>query len=101
MVLNFALLRFINRDLEGALALGQRHREELALLAADEQAVDAELAGPVPDIAAEAGLVDRKIGRERGQRRGPDALHMLARIGLCVFPIVFHGSVAFDVRSYS
>ena len=46
----------------GTLALGERHREELALLAGDEHAVDAEIVDPVPQVAAEAGLVDRQVG---------------------------------------
>ncbi len=41
----------LHRDLEQPLALRHRHRKELALLAGDEHAVDAELAGPVPQVA--------------------------------------------------
>ena len=51
----------VDRDLERALALRDRHREELALLAGDEHAVDAEIVDPVPQVAAEALLVDRQV----------------------------------------
>ena len=49
-----------DRDLKRALSFGDRHREELALLAGDEQAVDAQIVDPVAQIAAEPGLVDRQ-----------------------------------------
>ena len=53
-----AAARLLDGDLEGALALGDRHREELALLAGDEQAVDGQIVDPVADVAAQPGLVD-------------------------------------------
>ena len=42
--------RALDRDLEDALALRERHREELALLAADEQPVDPEIADPMAQV---------------------------------------------------
>ena len=54
--------QLLDRDVERALALGHRHREELALLAADEHAVDAEIVDPVAQVPAQAGLVDRRSG---------------------------------------
>ena len=57
------LADLIDGDLERALAFGNRHREELALLAGDEHAVDAEIVDPVPQVLPEALLVDREIFR--------------------------------------
>ena len=76
------LADLIDHDLHRALALGNRHREELALLAGDEHAVDAEIVHPVPQVAPEARLVDREVLRKRHQGGGPDALHMGAGIFL-------------------
>ena len=81
----------VDRDLERALALGDRHREELALLAADEHAVDAEIVDPVAQVAAQAGLVDGEVGRKRRQRGRPDALEVRAGVVLGVASAVFHG----------
>ena len=40
----------VDRDLEHALALFHRHREKLALLAGDEEAVDCEVFDPMADV---------------------------------------------------
>jgi hypothetical protein len=40
------------------------HREELAPFAADEHAVDPEIVNPVPQVLAQARLVDGEIGKE-------------------------------------
>ena len=72
-------------------ALGHRHREELALLAADEYAVDAEIVDPVPQVLAQPGLVDGKVGRERCQGRRPNALEVLAGVSLGLALAVIHG----------
>ncbi len=69
-----------DRDLQATLAFLDRHREELALLAGDEQAVDAEFLRPMRDVATEADLVDRQIGLERHQGGGPDSRQVLARV---------------------
>ncbi|MCX6502836.1 MAG: hypothetical protein NT132_10635, partial [Microbacterium sp.] len=50
----------IDGDVEGPLALIQRHREELALLAVDEEPADFETVNPVADVAAEAALIERQ-----------------------------------------
>ena len=70
----------VDRDLDQALALGDRHREELALLAADEHSVDAELVDPMAQIPAKTSLVDRQVVGEWYQRGRPDALHVSARV---------------------
>ncbi len=78
MVWKPAFFARIGRDLEGALALRHRHREELALLAGNEYAVNTEILVPVRQVAGEALLVDLIVGRERRQRRRPDTLHVRA-----------------------
>lgn len=80
----------IHRQFEAALALLQRHGEELALLAGYEEAVDAEIVDPVVDVAAKAVLIDCEILLERHEPGSPDALHGLPRIGLGVFFRVLH-----------
>ena len=82
--------RGLDRELEAPLALLQRHREELALLAGDEQPVDLQVVEPVADVLAKAVLVHGEGIGERGERCCPDALHMGAGIGLGVLPGVFH-----------
>jgi len=70
----------IGSDIEVAFASGQRHREKLALLAGDEHAVDTERPGPVQQVAAKAGVVERQIlGAEWRQGGGPDTTQMRAR----------------------
>ncbi len=63
--------RLLDRDLECALALVERHREELALLAGDEQAVDREIVDPMADVAPQAGLVDGEVARPERRVRPP------------------------------
>ncbi len=81
----------VDHDLERALALGNRHREELALLAGDEHAVDAEIVDPMPQVPAQALLVDRKVRGKRHQGSSPDALHVGAGVFLGFGAAVFHG----------
>src|SRR5262249_33206072 len=63
-----------------AFALGKRHREELALLAADEHAVDADVVDPMTQIPPQTGSVDRAVGQERRLRRRPDAAQVGAGV---------------------
>ena len=84
------LADLVDHDLHRALALGDRHREELALLAGDEHAVDAEIVDPVPQVATEALLVDREVLRKRHERGRPDALHMGAGVFLGFFSGIGH-----------
>ena len=65
----------LDRKLEGPLAFVDRHREELALLPADEEALDAEVLGPVADILGEAVLVDSELVVERHEGGRPDTGH--------------------------
>src|SRR5262249_44115898 len=82
--------QLLDRYVKAALALGDRHGEELALLAADENAVDAEIVDPVAQVPAQARLVDRQVGRKRRQRRRPNALEMLAGVILRLASAVVH-----------
>src|SRR5262245_10107710 len=88
--------QLLDRYVEAALALGDRHGEELALLAADENAVDAEIVDPVAQVPAQARLVERQVGRKRRQRGRPNALEMLAGIILRVASVVVHRVPAFS-----
>ena len=81
----------VDHDLHRALALGNRHREELALLAGDENAVDAELVDPMPQVPAEPLLVDRKVLGIGHQGGGPDALEVGAGVVLGFRTEIFHG----------
>src|SRR5262245_45248251 len=81
----------IDRDLERALALGKRHREELALLAAYEHTINAEVVDPMAEVAAETLFVERAIGPKGGERRRPDALEIGAGIGLGIGAGETHG----------
>ncbi len=65
----------LDRKLEGPLAFVDRHREELALLPADEEALDAEVLGPVADILGEAVLVDSELVVERHEGGRQDTGH--------------------------
>ena len=67
-------------------------------LPADEHAVDAEVVDPVAEVLAQAGLVDGEVGRERRQRRRPDALEVFAGVSLGIASAVFHGSDSFGLR---
>src|SRR5688500_20083992 len=87
-----------HRQLRGALALLERHGVELALLAVDKEARDAELAGPVAQVAAPARLVEAEIGLERRKGGGPDAAQMLARIGLGVLAAIMHAASLNDAH---
>src|SRR5262245_27555334 len=89
--------QLLDRYVEAALALGDRHGEELALLAADENAVDAEIVDPVAQVPAQARLVDRQVGRKRRQRRRPNALEMLAGVILGLASAVVHRVPRFTV----
>src|SRR5262249_27998517 len=80
----------LDRSVEAWLALGDRHGEELALLAADENAVDAEIVDPVAQVPAQTRLIDRQVGRKRRQRRRPNALEMLAGVILGLASAVVH-----------
>ncbi len=73
----------VDGNLEIALALIEAHREELALLAGDEQALDVEIVYPVPDVRAQAGLIERQVFVEGVQCRRPDATHILAGVVFC------------------
>src|SRR5262250_2703180 len=90
--------QLFDRYVEAALALGDRHGEELALLAADENAVDAEIVDPVAQGPAQARLVDRQVGRKRRQRRRPNALEMLAGIILRIASSVVHWPAPYLIR---
>ena len=94
--LEAVLLRGLDRDLEGALALRHRHREELALLAGDEHAVDAEIVLPMIEIAGESPSRRSCKSCVNGVSAAAHTPFMcFARIGLRVFPAVFHRSRSF------
>jgi hypothetical protein len=71
--------RFLDDDLDHALALLLRERPVLAHGAGAEHAVDRELVGVVAHVAPQARFVELSFGRERGRDRGPHPAELGAR----------------------
>jgi hypothetical protein len=76
--------------LHDPLALGNREREILRLLTADEQPAELELAYPVRQVRLVGRLVQAQRLVERREVGRPDAHEMLARVGLGVDLLVIH-----------
>ncbi len=76
----------VHGDFDETLALGERHREKLALFAADENPVDAEFVDPVAQVSPKGWLVNCQVIRERHECGCPDAPHVGARVGFGVLP---------------
>ena len=90
---------FLDGDFERALALRERHGEELALLAGDEQASDPKVVDPVTHVAPQSRLVEREVAlAERRIGGGKNAAHMRAGIVLCLVLAVFHRRSLASVR---
>jgi hypothetical protein len=56
--------RGVDGQLEGAFALRQRHREELALFPGDEDTVDTKILDPMSKVALKSGFIDGEVGRK-------------------------------------
>ena len=88
-----------HRQLKRTLAFLQRHREELALLARDEEPFDPQLLGPVADVLSKAVLIEAMILGKRHQGSCPDAVHVGPSVGLCVASAVAHDVCSISVST--